>query len=192
MSDRFGLFSGEPETRWLSSPLKGRLMVLTEEFSFTEASTGRVWTAPKGLVVDGASIPRALWTMIGSPFTGNYRRASVVHDKACLDFPTDGPERKAADAMFYAACRAGGCGRWQAKVLYLGVRIGSTWAKAALVEDDDDAIWLELSAEDAALQERFKVMARQLDEGSAAFVDEGPEAAVAEVDAVLRANGFPA
>jgi hypothetical protein len=167
-------------------------MVLTAEFSFTEASNERVWTAPSGLVVDGASIPRALWTMVGSPFTGNYRRASVVHDQACLDFPTDGPQRKSADVMFHAACRAGGCGRWQAQVLYLGVRIGSTWAKTAFVEDEDDAIWLELPAEDEALQERFKVMARQLGEGSEAFVDEDSETAVAEADTVLRANGFAA
>lgn len=190
MDERFGVFSGEPATQWLTAPDGGRLMKLMEDFSFTEAKTGRIWRAPKSLNIDGASIPRALWSIVGSPFTGNYRRASIVHDQACLDFPTDGPERKAADIMFEAACRAGGCGALQAKVLYAGVRIGSTWAKQHLVaRDESNEIWLETPPEDLQLQARFRALGLEL-QAQETFMEEEPEEAVATVDALLIAHGF--
>ena len=59
--------------------------------------------------MDGASIPRALWTLVGSPYRGDYRRASIVHDQACDDAHGDKDKRRAADRMFYHACREGGC-----------------------------------------------------------------------------------
>lgn len=117
-----GFFSGDPHTEWLvndSGP--DREMQLLENFSFTDPNN-RVWPAPKTSVIDGASIPTALWSLVGSPYTDDYRRASVVHDVACK---TLGVPRKDADIMFFHACRAGGCGFFQACVLYAGVRIGA-------------------------------------------------------------------
>ena len=35
---------------------------------------------PVGFKTDGASIPRGFWWLIGSPFTGKYLRAALVHD----------------------------------------------------------------------------------------------------------------
>lgn len=164
-------------------------MTLIADFGFSEARTGRVWTAPRGFTIDGASIPRALWTIVGSPFTGDYRRASIVHDKACVDFPVDGPQRKAADVMFQAACRAGGCGYWQAQVLYMGVRIGSRWAKQSLV-GDDDGIWLDTPPEDERLQAEFREMARELRARSSGLVEGDSETAVEQADEVLARHGF--
>ncbi len=60
---------------------------------------------------------------MGSPYTGDYRNASVVHDIACIG--ANKKQRKAADRMYYHACRRGGCTKWQALVQYLGVRIGA-------------------------------------------------------------------
>ena len=102
-------------------------MCLLEDFSFTGPDE-RVWKAPKDAIINGASIPRALWALVGSPFTDDYRRASIVHDVAC-NTPT--VERKDADVMFYHACRAGGCSAKQAQILYSGVRIGA-WASLSL------------------------------------------------------------
>jgi hypothetical protein len=99
-------------------------MLLLERFTFTEPD-GTVWDAPDGSSIDGASIPRALWTLVGSPYTGNYRRASVVHDIACDRAAGDPAARRAADRMFYRACRAGGCSVGDATILYLGVRVGA-------------------------------------------------------------------
>ena len=75
--------------------------------------------------MDGASIPRPLWSLVGAPYVGDYRRASIVHDYAVNKAAGDPDRRLAADRMFYHACREGGCSIWQATILYLGVRIGA-------------------------------------------------------------------
>jgi hypothetical protein len=46
---------------------------------------GREWYAQHGLITDGASIPQFLWSVIGSPYTGNYRRAAIIHDYYCTN-----------------------------------------------------------------------------------------------------------
>ncbi|MGD1887733.1 MAG: DUF1353 domain-containing protein [Cohaesibacteraceae bacterium] len=75
--------SGSFEFRWLDSPNGDhRDVELMSEVVFV-SSDGTVWTVPVGTTVDGASIPRLLWTFAGSPFVGKYRRASVFHDHYC-------------------------------------------------------------------------------------------------------------
>lgn len=103
-----GTFSGDPVTRWLSETGDDRNMEILEAFTFTDPA-GKVWKAPVGSVVNGASIPRPLWSVVGSPYTGDYRRASIVHDVASVEADHDEAKRRAADRMFYHACRVGGC-----------------------------------------------------------------------------------
>lgn len=119
-----GTFSGEPHTLWLTEDGDDRDMRVLEPFSYTDP-TGTRWDAPVDSIIDGASIPRALWTLVGSPYTGDYRRASIVHDVACGLAGGNSAMRRAADRMFYRACRAGGCSVRQSIILYLGVRIGA-------------------------------------------------------------------
>jgi Protein of unknown function (DUF1353) len=120
-----GQFSGDPQAVWLTEDgTEDRDMRVLQPFSFTDPA-GKIWPAPKDSIVDGASIPRALWTIVGSPYTGDYRRASIVHDVACQDAGNNSKKRRAADRMFFHACRAGGCSIWQSTILYLGVRIGA-------------------------------------------------------------------
>lgn len=116
-------FVGSPKAEWLIGPEEDRAMRLLEEFIF-EDSSGKKWNAPSGSVIDGASIPASLWSVVGSPYTGNYRRASILHDVAC-DRAKTPKEREAADKMFYEACIVGGCSINQARLLYAGVRIGA-------------------------------------------------------------------
>lgn len=121
-------FSGEPLTRWRGE----REMILQEDLSFIDPD-GRQWVALKGSCLNGASIPQALWSFIGGPYSGRYRRASVVHDASVAELCGPGvpeAERRKADRMFYHACRHDGCTMFQAAALYIGVRIGSwvsTW-----------------------------------------------------------------
>jgi hypothetical protein len=123
----YGQFSGAPKTEWLfNSTGPDRDMKLLEDFWYIDPS-GKRWNAPNGSVINGASIPRPLWSTIGSPYTDDYRCASIVHDVACDD-PT--VPRSEADRMFYFACLAGGCSTFQAKLLYAGVRIGA-WSEDA-------------------------------------------------------------
>ena len=122
-------FSGDPTTVWIADPSDDdRKMRLAEEFWFEDRGHKK-WVTPAGYAVDGASIPRALWTLVGSPYTGRYRRASIVHDKACDDAIGKPAERRAADRMFFEACRAGGCNPIQAAILYAGVRVGGMWSQ---------------------------------------------------------------
>lgn len=118
-----GKFSGNPKTEWLDETGTDRRMQLLEDFSYTDPNDKK-WTAPKGRKIDGASIPAPLWSVVGSPYTGEYRRASVVHDIA-VENATTSKQRKDADKMFYYACLAGGCSERQAQLLYAGVRIGA-------------------------------------------------------------------
>ena len=132
------MFSGEPTLVWVTdSQLPDRHMVLISEFWYEDPQKKR-WVAPANMKTNGASIPRALWTLIGSPFTGDYRRAALVHDQACVDARSGKGSRRAADRMFYHACRDGGCPVRDAIILYVGVRIGSikslvaAWGSASI------------------------------------------------------------
>jgi hypothetical protein len=118
-----GSFSGNPKTEWLCQHGEDCNMCLLEAFWYIDPQ-GRRWEAPKGAVTNGASIPRTLWSSIGSPFTGNYRRASIIHDIASRN---PAIVRSEADTMFYFACLAGGCMLMESKLLYAGVRVGA-WA----------------------------------------------------------------
>jgi hypothetical protein len=73
-----GSYRGRVVAEWIGP----RNMRLVEPFKYM-ASNGRRWPVPSGVVVDGASIPQMLWSLIGGPFEGLYRAASVVHDRFC-------------------------------------------------------------------------------------------------------------
>jgi hypothetical protein len=135
----FGRFVGSVQTEWVEADRRMRLL---EDFSYVDAK-GAVWKAPKGSLIDGASIPRVLWTAVGSPFTGEYRAASVVHDVAC-DERTRSWQN--VHRMFYEASRAGGVGEQKAKIMFAAVyHFGPRWsangtpilfARARPVEED--------------------------------------------------------
>jgi len=110
----------------VTTTLVGRRdMKLEEDFCFVD-STGRKWVAKRGSVINGASIPPVLWSVIGGPYEGEYRMAAVVHDVAC-------DERKASCGdthfMFYQACLAGGCEQSLALTMYWGILLrGPRWS----------------------------------------------------------------
>lgn len=128
-----GAFSATPKIEFIDTPgAPNRNVRVLDNFSFTEADTGRVWEAPSGSIVNGASIPRVLWSLVGSPFTGDYVYASIVHDVAC-EVRTQ-PWRD-THYMFYQACLAGGTRRGRAKLLYLAVRnFGPRWPQPVPTE----------------------------------------------------------
>ncbi|MDX0587086.1 DUF1353 domain-containing protein [Sinorhizobium medicae] len=74
-----GRFIGNVVARWNPD---GREMTLTEPFEYIDPN-GLSWKVPVGTSVDGASIPQIFWSLIGGPFDGMYRNASVVHDFYC-------------------------------------------------------------------------------------------------------------
>ena len=123
----FGKFQGEVIAKWSRDPpLEARNMSLMADFSYIEPTRPpTVWPAAKGRCIDGASIPEFLWSLVGSPFTGNYRRASVVHDIACQDKPLTSDR---AHYMFYLAMRCDRTPDRLAKIMYLAVQtFGPQW-----------------------------------------------------------------
>lgn len=117
----FGFFAGTIETRWNRD---GRTMTMLSDFKYTDPK-GEVWTAPAGSEVDGASIPRALWSFMGGPFEGKYRNASVLHD---VSYDQHNRPWQDCDRMFYNAMRCSGVGPVQAKTMYYSlVRFGRHW-----------------------------------------------------------------
>lgn len=117
----WGRYSGPIETRWEDD---GITMVLLNELRYTDPY-GVVWVAPAGSRVNGASIPRGFWSMIGGPFDGKYRNASVLHDVAYEQQTRPWQE---VDRMFYNAMRCSGVGALTAKTMYYAlVRHGRHW-----------------------------------------------------------------
>jgi hypothetical protein len=112
------------------TPLEdGVHMELVDKFGFRD-KTGLDWMVPEGTRVDGASIPQALWSIVGSPFTGKYRDASVIHDFYC-----DTRLRPWADVhrVFYEAMIVSGVSEVRAKVMYAAVYFaGPRWSPTAV------------------------------------------------------------
>jgi hypothetical protein len=93
---------------------------LLEDFSFRDA-TGRVWLAPRGGVIDGTSLPRALRLLPGIPPETEFRKASVLHDyhsRARLE------SWKEVRRMLHSASLHEGLGPTEAKLLYAAVYAG--------------------------------------------------------------------
>ena len=106
----------------------GRQLHLLNDVSYT-APDGIVWTAPAGWTIDGASIPKPFWSIIGGPLEGRYRNASIFHDVACDR--RDRPWDKAA-MMFYQAMRCGGASEEKSKIMYYAVyRFGPHWGSGS-------------------------------------------------------------
>ena len=120
-SHKWGYYSGPVDTRWESD---GRSMTLLTELRYTDPK-GEVWIAPAGSKVDGASIPRSLWTIMGGPFEGKYRDASVLHDVA---YDEHNRPWQDCDRMFYNAMRCSGVSAVEAKTMYYALyKFGHHW-----------------------------------------------------------------
>lgn len=118
-------FIGEVETRWIVEEELDRRMELLAPFAFIDRQ-GRTWPAETGDIINGASLPEAIWSRLaGTPFVGDYRRASVVHDVACNKHIRTSRE---AHRMFYEAMLEDGVDNRRALLFYMAVRaFGPQW-----------------------------------------------------------------
>lgn len=119
-AENFGRFTG----KFVGSFERGGLAIVKEPLTFVDPN-GKRWTAPAGIEVNGASIPRPLWSIVGSPFKGDYLRASVIHDHYCVTMQRGWRQ---THKMFWYGCRADGVSQIYANLLYAGVmRFGPRW-----------------------------------------------------------------
>ncbi len=120
-SAKWGYYSGDPILKWNPD---GRTMTVMSELSYTDPQ-GTIWDAPAGSVTDGASIPRYLWSVMGGPFEGKYRNASVLHDVA---YEKHNRPWSDCDRMFYNAMRCSGVSAVEAKTMYYALyKFGHHW-----------------------------------------------------------------
>jgi hypothetical protein len=116
-AQQFGWYVGRVVTAWDENH---RTMTLLEDFGYVDPS-GVQWRAPAGSRIDGASIPRIAWSIVGGPYEEAYRNASVIHDVACVD--KSRPWQQVHETFYYAM-RASGVGALKAKLMYRAVYIG--------------------------------------------------------------------
>ena len=76
----------------------------------------------KGFEWNGASIPRFLWTSVGSPFWPKFMAASMVHDKLYNMGLASGYTKKQADELFKKILLSEGVSECKAHLMYLAVR----------------------------------------------------------------------
>lgn len=126
----FGVFPEPAQTQWLDD---GRRMVLLRDFVFVEPD-GMRWTAAAAhvpirdddLTIDGASIPPVFWSIVGGPYEGRYRNASIVHDAECA--PPHKHRWQDVHRMFYRASRAGGTPDDTARIMFAAIwHFGPRW-----------------------------------------------------------------
>ncbi|ROU08129.1 DUF1353 domain-containing protein [Lysobacter enzymogenes] len=139
----YGRFVGLPAKIALDE--NGRSANLLESIGYVAAS-GEDWPVPAGAWLDGASIPKAFWSVIGGPFEGKYREPSIVHDHYCI--VKTRPWRD-THRMFHAAMLCRGVSGFKARTMFYAVyRFGPRWgvpgdiaeaAPAAEVADDANA-----------------------------------------------------
>lgn len=98
------------------------------EYKLLEDVTIVNHTILKGFKTDGASIPRAFWWLIGSPFTGKYVEAALLHDAL---YASEFYDRELCDFIFLSEMQNQGVSWWRADLMYWAVRIGGyfVWKK---------------------------------------------------------------
>lgn len=120
-----GRYLGKP----LVTHLGGHEYRVEKRFSFVDPWKLN-WSVPAGTVVDGASIPRPLWSLVGGPWDGDYTDASIVHDYYCS---TRSRGHKSVHETFFYAMLTSGVAVKKAKIMYYAVsRFGPRWERHAV------------------------------------------------------------
>ena len=109
-------FQRHVDWRYLCSNPRKRFLV--DDFMFSV--DGRHYGITSGFWTDSASIPRAVWSLIGSPFTGRYVIPALIHD---MLYCAQWFRRDKCDEVFYAAMLKCHVPKVQAWLIYKSVRM---------------------------------------------------------------------
>ena len=100
-------------------------MRLTEDFCFYY--NGKAYWIPAGFTWDGASIPRAVWSIIGAPSEPDFWAATLVHDWVYL---THIFSRAETDEALFQILGESDVSLWRRRCIWAAVRAfggGSHW-----------------------------------------------------------------
>lgn len=78
-------------------------------------------TVEKGYCWDGATIPRFLWSLIGSKTDNSFLIPSCIHDILCNNHDLVCGDRNLSSRVFKALLLASGVSKFKAQTMYLAV-----------------------------------------------------------------------
>ena len=109
------------------------VFVLSEDK--TVESLGYRVTVKNGFDFDGASIPKWLWSIYGSPLNGNYVVASLIHDGL---YASQKVPKRISDSVFLDIMKQSNVGYIKRTSMYLAVRMfgGKDWKEASKYKDE--------------------------------------------------------
>ena len=98
-------------------------------------SLGYSVTVKKGFDFDGASIPKWLWSIYGSPLNGNYVVASLIHDGL---YASQKVSKSLSDKIFLDIMKQSNVGYIKRTSMYLAVKMfgAKDWKEASEYKDD--------------------------------------------------------
>ena len=118
-----GSFEGRVVVEWLDDPFVPT-MRLVRSFAYREPQ-GKVWAVPQGHIIKGRGMPPLFRHLIGQPFYGSFRKASIIYDHATQEMKEPWDQ---AQLMFLEASMAEGVNESEAKAMYMLLRAqGSRW-----------------------------------------------------------------
>ena len=110
-----GTFLGKVVLEWDDDDGFNRHKIkLLSDFGFQDPA-GKKWIAQKGAELDGSSFTPLFEQMVGLPFVGEHRRASVLHDYYSRQLTESWRDVR---RMYYAALLAEGLSESEAKTTY--------------------------------------------------------------------------
>jgi hypothetical protein len=101
-------------------------VMVVETFAYVDPD-GHRWTVPYGTISDGATIPQLLWSDVGSPLTGKYRAAAILHD---FLYRAQAASKDVADRVLMDAMRCSGVDEQLCRTIYEAVHVGGGSAYA--------------------------------------------------------------
>ena len=109
------------------------LFILSKDKSVE--SLGYSVTVKKGFDFDGASIPKWLWSIYGSPLNGNYVVASLIHDGL---YASQKVSKSVSDKIFLDIMKQSSVGYIKRTSMYLAVRVlgSKDWKEASKYKDE--------------------------------------------------------
>ena len=109
------------------------LFILSKDKSVE--SLGYSITVKKGFDFDGASIPKWLWSIYGSPLNGDYVVASLIHDGL---YASQKLSKSVSDKIFLDVMKQSSVGYIKRTSMYLAVTMfgGKDWKEASEYRDE--------------------------------------------------------
>lgn len=78
--------------------------------------------AKHGMPTNGASVPRFMWRLIGSPFVGDYVCSAVIHDALYISQGLGLLTKEEADKLFLEMMEIEGVSLWKRNAMYYAVK----------------------------------------------------------------------